>query len=147
MRHCASRVGLCKLRMSSTSVLGSSPGFAVLCMDLIRLAIWGTSALTDCLAVDPGLNASEAMLVTHKERVTTLESRTASKDTELEAKTTQLLKLEGRVKMADGGVSLMSASICELKAKLADAEEARTTATGAFRSAMAWLETVNASEM
>lgn len=75
-----------------------------------------------------------------------IESQVASKHAETSAKTTQLSNLEGHVKMAGCGVSLMFAAIGELKGKFADAKVTCYTDSGALRSAEVQLEIVSASE-
>lgn len=87
---------------------------------IIRLVNRGVSALNDRPAVDPSLGALGATLATRLERVSRLESQVAFTDTEIAAKMTKFLTLEGCVKMAEGGVSIMSAVIRELKLKLVE---------------------------
>lgn len=93
LRHCRSvRVDYGCLQ---EVCLAASLAWTSFVLDLIRLAIQSVSALTHHPAVDPRLGTEKAMLATRKERVNTLESPVASKDTEIVAETTQLSNLGG----------------------------------------------------
>lgn len=141
-----SLVGFCRFRTASRGVLGCQPGFAVLSGRLICLGIRGVYDLTDCTAVDPCPATVEATSATCHELVSTLKSQVVPMDTEVTAKPTQLSNLKVHVKMAEGGMFLMSDASCELKTKFADAKAAHPTALSALRSAKAQLEILRALE-
>lgn len=108
-------------------------------VDVIRLTLLGVSALTERRTVGPRLGAVEPTVVTCKERGSTLKLQARSKDTGKAAEKTQMSNLEGHVMTAEGCVSLISATLCELMAKLPEAEAVRYIVLGALRSAEAGL--------
>lgn len=114
-------------------------------VDLICLSIWGFSALNDCHASNPRLDALEATLARRSDRASMLELKVASKDTDIVAKTTQLSSLEGRVKREEGGIFLMLATLPELKTKLTDAEVAYSTVSRALLLVQVQLESIKTS--
>lgn len=90
-------------------------------VDLIHLAIRFFPFVRPFCS-DSCRGALEATLSTRNEPVTTLETRVAWNNTEKAAKKMRLSNLDWRVRTAEGGVSLMSRTICELKSIFAEAD-------------------------
>lgn len=92
-------------------MIDCKPPASTYVVDLIRLAVRSVPVFSDLPVIDMRLDALEATLESSIDRITDLKSQITSKDAAIVTKMAQVDSLDGRLRIAEEGRLLLSASM------------------------------------